>query len=188
MSGLPPLSAEQVGRLESHWNLLSRWNAKMNLTAVRSLPEAVRVHYCESLLAARLVGELAEGTRMVDLGSGGGFPGVPLSAWYPRCEVTLVDSNQRKAAFLRESTRNFDNIRVISARIEDLEGHWDWVVSRAVRGEDVLAAIPRLGSSVVLFPSGQDLAGLLERREFRWSEAVSSPWSPGHRIVAGRLA
>ncbi|MDE3166575.1 MAG: class I SAM-dependent methyltransferase, partial [Acidobacteriota bacterium] len=56
-SGLAALSLEQVGRLESHWNLLCRWNAKMNLTAVRSLQEAVRVHYCESLLAVRLLGE-----------------------------------------------------------------------------------------------------------------------------------
>jgi 16S rRNA (guanine527-N7)-methyltransferase len=185
-SGLAALNPEQAARLESHWNLLSRWNAKMNLTAVRSLRESVRVHYCESLLAARLLGELADGTRLLDLGSGGGFPGVPLAARYPRCEVTLVDSNQRKAAFLRESTRGFDNVRVIAARIEDVEGHWDWILSRAVRAEDVLAALPRLGSAVVLFPSTQDLQRLVERSEFVWSEAISSPWSPGHRVVAGR--
>lgn len=182
------LSLEQVGRLESHWNVLCRWNAKMNLTAVRSLQEAVRVHYCESLLAVRLLGELAEGTRLVDLGSGAGFPGVPLAALYSRCDVTLVDSNQRKAAFLRESTREFGNVRVIAARIEDLEGRWDWIVSRAVRAEDVLSVMPRLGSAVVLFPSAQDLPGLLARSDFHWSEAISSPWSAGHRIVAGHLS
>ncbi len=187
-SGLPALSPEQVGRLESHWSLLSRWNMKMNLTAVRSLHEAVRVHYCESLLAVRLLGDLAEGTRLVDLGSGGGFPGVPLAAWYSSCDVTLVDSNRRKVAFLRESARHFGNVRVTAARIEDLEGRWDWIVSRAVRAEDVVAAIPRLGTAVVLFPSAQDLPGLFERSEFRWSEAIASPWSPGHRIVAGRLS
>ncbi len=186
-SGLPGLSGQQVARLEAHWNLLARWNAKMNLTAVRSLRDAVRVHYCESLLAAQLLGDLAEGTRLVDLGSGAGFPGVPLAAWYPGCEVTLVDSNQRKVAFLRESTRSFDNVRVIPARIEGLEGHWDWVTSRAVRGDVVLGAMPRLGSSVVLFPSSQDLPGLLARTQFEWSEALSSPWSPGHRIVAGHI-
>ncbi len=183
---MPALSLERAGRLESHWNLLSRWNAKMNLTAARLLQEAVRVHYCESLLAVRLLGELAEGKRLVDLGSGAGFPGVPLAAWYSRCDITLVDSNQRKAAFLRESTREFGNVRVIGARIEDLEGQWDWIVSRAVRAEDILPAMPRLGSAVVLFPSAQDLPGLLARSEFRWSEAISSPWSPGHRIVAGQ--
>ncbi len=187
-SGFAALSPEQVGRLESHWNLLSRWNAKMNLTAVRSVREAVRVHYCESLLAARLLGELPGGARLVDLGSGGGFPGVPLAAWYSRCDVTLVDSNQRKVAFLRESTREFGNVRVVAARIEDLEGQWDWIFSRAVRVEDVLSVMPRLGSAVVLFPSAQDLSGLLRRSDFRWSEAISSPWSAGHRIVAGELS
>ncbi len=187
VSGLPALSPEQIGRLECHWSVLRRWNTKMNLTAVRSLSESVRVHYCESLLAARLLGELAVGTRMVDLGSGAGFPGIPLAVWYSGCEVTLVDSNQRKAAFLRESTRELANVRVVCGRMEGLQGHWDWVVSRAVRGEDVLAGIPRLASSVVLFPSSQDLGTLLSRREFQWSEAVRSPWSPGHRIVAGRL-
>jgi 16S rRNA (guanine527-N7)-methyltransferase len=170
-----------------HWELLSRWNAKMNLTAVRLLRDAVLVQYCESLYAARLLGRLPDGSRLIDLGSGAGFPGVPLAVWYPRSEVTLVDSHQRKAAFLREATRGLGNVRVVAARIEDLSGRWDWIVSRAVRVEEVLGALPRLAGQGVLFPSGQDLPGLLARTGFQWSEPLAAPWSKGHFLISGRI-
>ncbi len=186
-SGLGELSAAQISPLEAHWTLLARWNAKMNLTAVRSLPEAVRVHYCECLYARVALGPLPQGTRIVDLGSGAGFPGVPLAVLYPHCDVALVDSNQRKAVFLRESTRGLPNVRVIATRFEALPGQWDWIVSRAVRPEDVLSHMPRLAPRVILFPGPQDLDLLIHRSCPHWSAPIPLPWGEGRYLLSGSV-
>src|SRR4029079_17083947 len=91
------LTPQQLTLLEEHYSLLLRWNQKMNLTRITSLQDAVRYHYCESLyLATRLPqGPL----RIVDIGSGAGFPGIPVAIYRPDCSVDLVDSHQRKAIF-----------------------------------------------------------------------------------------
>ncbi len=130
------LSAEQLASLEEHYRLLLRWNGKINLTRITSLQDAVRYHYCESLyLAKRLP---AGPIRIVDIGSGAGFPGIPVAIYRPECAVDLVDSDQRKAVFLREVARKLTNVRVLSQRAESVDGSYDWVVSRAVRPDIVL--------------------------------------------------
>jgi 16S rRNA (guanine527-N7)-methyltransferase len=96
--------------------------------------------------------------RIVDVGSGAGFPGVPLSIVRSDSTVDLVESHQRKAVFLREATRGLENVRVFGERAESLQGPWDWIVSRAVRPIDVLAL--RLAPNVSLLMSGNDLEGL----------------------------
>src|SRR5579863_9680025 len=89
------ISPEQLELLEEHYRLLLRWNRNINLTRITSLQDAVRYHYCESLyLASRLpVGPL----RIADIGSGAGFPGIPVAISRPECTVDLVESHQRKA-------------------------------------------------------------------------------------------
>ena len=130
------LSEEQLARLEAHYQLLLRWNRRLNLTRIESVEEAVRLHYCESLFLAR---GLPEGRlRVADVGSGAGFPGFPVAVWRPECEVTLVESHVRKAVFLREASRGLENVRVFAGRAGDLGERFDWVVSRAVRVDEVL--------------------------------------------------
>ena len=134
----------QLGQLESHYELLLRWNRKLNLTRIEELEDVVRLHYCESLFLSQCLppGPL----RIVDVGSGGGFPGIPVAVSRPECEVTLVESHQRKAVFLREATRGLTNVTVAAKRAEDLVGSFDWVVSRAVAPAEIFRlAIGRQG-------------------------------------------
>jgi len=130
------LAAPQLDQLESHYSSLTRWNERLNLTRITSLVESVQFHYCESLFLARF---LPRGShRIVDVGSGGGFPGIPVAIFRPECEVTLVESHQRKSVFLREASRQLKNVRVVARRAEELEDSFDWVISRAVAPLEVL--------------------------------------------------
>jgi len=130
------LTDDQLTLLEGHYRLLLLWNQKMNLTRITSVHDAVRYHYCESLYLAHA---LPEGSlRIVDIGSGAGFPGIPVAIYRSDCEVHLVESHQRKAVFLSEATRNLQNTRVFPVRAEDVTETYDWMISRAVRPHDVL--------------------------------------------------
>ena len=154
----PELSGEQLDRLEEHYSLLSYWNQKLNLTRILDLEEAVRFNYCESLFLGHV---LPPGLlRIADVGSGAGFPGIPLSILRPECSIELVESHHRKAVFLREASRRLPNVKVISARAESLTGDWAWTISRAVRPKDAL----RFGLSCrhALLMTRTELAGLPE--------------------------
>src|SRR5579863_9364979 len=130
------LTAKQLNQLETHYLFLDRWNERLNLTRIVSLTESVQFHYCESLFMARVLppGPL----RIVDVGSGAGFPGIPVAVLRPECEVTLVESHQRKSVFLREISRELTNVRVIAKRAEEVDEAFDWLISRAVAPSDVL--------------------------------------------------
>lgn len=130
------LTEDQLILLEQHYQLLLRWNQKINLTRITSLQDAVRYHYCESLYLAHHLPKRP--LRIVDIGSGAGFPGIPVAIYRPECKVDLVESHQRKAVFLREAARNLPNVRVLPQRAEELDGGYDWMISRAVRPADVL--------------------------------------------------
>jgi len=152
------LNADQLNCLEDHYELLLKWNQKVNLTRITSLTDAVRYHYCESLYLAQSLPKRA--LRIIDIGSGGGFPGIPLAIYRPDCEVTLVESHQRKAVFLCEAVRNLVNARVLPQRAENVGGEYDWMVSRAVRAKDILklrlaANISILGADGNKLPWGE---------------------------------
>ena len=129
------LSKIQLEVLESHYALLRKWNKKINLCRFRDLREAVELHYCESLYLGRFLP--AGALRVADVGSGAGFPGFPVAVLRTDCEVDLVESDQRKAAFLREARNNLPNLHVVAGRAEDCKKRYDWVISRAVRPEIV---------------------------------------------------
>jgi 16S rRNA (guanine527-N7)-methyltransferase len=127
---LPALSPTEEAALAAHIELLLRWNARINLTAVRNFEEAVRKHVGESLfLAAHLPGEAQSAC---DLGSGGGFPGIPVAIVRPEWRITLVERDVRKSVFLREASRTLPNVEVTTKRFEDLSLTYDWLISRAV--------------------------------------------------------
>src|SRR5262245_43642475 len=104
------LNFVQIDSLRWYYDLLLRWNRVLNLTPITDGREAVQRHYCESLF----VGTVLPPTelRIVDIGSGAGFPGFPLAVLRPDCSITLVESHQRKAVFLREASRGATNLRV----------------------------------------------------------------------------
>lgn len=132
------LDERQLDRLLAYLELLTRWNQTYNLTAVREPEAMLGRHLFDSLAVAPLL----VGTRIADLGSGAGLPGIPLAIARPELAVTLVEANGKKARFLRECVRRLplDNVTVIEARAEgaDVLAPVDTVVARA------LASLPEL--------------------------------------------
>ena len=165
------LSPQQLDQLESHYELLLRWNAKLNLTRIDSVEEAARLHYCESLfLGQRLPGGPL---RIVDFGSGAGFPGIPIAILRPECNITLVESHKRKGVFLSEAVRILANAKVVTDRAENLKDEFDWLVSRAVTPRDILKF--HLANNLAMLVGADDAA------VFRNSELL--PWGEKRYVV-----
>ena len=118
-------------KLAVYLNLLLRWNAVINLTSVRTASEIIRRHFAESLSAGL---RLSGCTSLLDLGSGAGFPGVPIQLLHPELPVSLVEGHTRKAAFLREVVRELElPTQVLAVRSEGLpDKGFDCVCLRAV--------------------------------------------------------
>jgi 16S rRNA (guanine(527)-N(7))-methyltransferase RsmG len=177
LTGVVELSPGQVEALEAHYQLLLRWNRTLNLTSIRRMEEAVERHYCESLF---LGAHLPPGClRIADIGSGAGFPGFPVAVLRPDCSVTLIESHQRKAVFLREASRKLPNVRVLARRAEDVGEQFDWAISRAVSYKDLASFLKNLTASVDLLTGGEappDGIG------FVWQPAILVPWG-GQRFL-----
>lgn len=180
LAGICELSEPQIDRLKLHYELLTRWNRVLSLTSVRTIEEAVERHYCESVFAAC---HLPEGPASVaDVGSGAGFPGIPIAIVRQRCSVVLIESHRRKAAFLKEASRDLANVRVVAKRAEDLAESFDWVVSRAVRYSDISGVLKKLGRNAELLTGevqAVDLAG------FEWQESIRLPWGDRRYLWIG---
>lgn len=162
------LNPELVDQLDAFYRLLSRWNEKINLTSLVDPDEAIDRLILEPLLASRFVSPGAK--TMMDVGSGGGSPAIPLKLALPRLALTMVEVKARKSAFLREVIRQLElpEAHVETARVEELltrselyEAH-DLVALRAVRVEGrtlvTLQAFLRPGGELFLFrgPSGPE--------------------------------
>lgn len=140
--GLAPLTSEQVNRLAEHYSLLRDWNRRINLTRIVAPRQAARRHYAESLCGLSLLGNAR---KVLDAGSGAGFPAVPFAVVGTDLVVTALEPNMKKAVFLREvkARLSLTNLEVHEARLED----FDWssqelLVSRAIdRAEKVIPSI-----------------------------------------------
>ena len=177
------LSAEQCAALEAHLELLLRWNRTLNLTAIRNREEAIERHYCESLfLGARLP---AGALTIADVGSGAGFPGFPVAVLRPDCTVTLIESHQRKAVFLREASRSQPNVRVVAKRAEEVKERFDWAISRAVSYEDLSGFLKKLAPKVDLLTGSEPPP---EGMGFVWDPPVALPWGKQRFLWTGHAA
>jgi 16S rRNA (guanine527-N7)-methyltransferase len=146
--------------IDGHARLLLAWNAAINLTSIRDPAQIAIRHVADSLTALRLL-EVAGIEAFLDLGSGGGYPGLPLAAALPATEALLVDSVGKKARFLEAAAAAVglaDRVRVGSVRVEALaadrrhRGHWPAITARAVAplGELVELAFPLLAPDGLL--------------------------------------
>jgi 16S rRNA (guanine527-N7)-methyltransferase len=121
--------ATAVDTLLDYLELLSRWNAAYNLTAVRDPMAMVTQHLLDSLAVAHLI----RGDHLADIGSGAGLPGIPLAILAPERQVMLIDANGKKTRFLREAVRSLrlTNVRIEATRVEKANGEYDTVTARA---------------------------------------------------------
>ena len=129
----------QLAQFRDYAALLLQWNEQMNLTAVRTAEGIVRRHFLDSLSLVQVTGELA-GQRLVDVGSGAGFPGLPLKILFPTLKLTLVESVAKKARFLEAvvGELGLTDVTVLVERAEQVgqmaahREQYDWAVARAV--------------------------------------------------------
>ncbi|MBZ5591234.1 MAG: 16S rRNA (guanine(527)-N(7))-methyltransferase RsmG [Acidobacteriia bacterium] len=173
LTSLVQLSPIQINKLEDHFLLLNKWNRVLNLTSLRDVQEIVERHYCESIfLGIHLpVGNL----NIADVGSGPGFPGIPVAVLRPDCSVCLIESHQRKSAFLREATRGLANVHVLARRVEEVSERFDWSVCRAVKFSDIEKSVADISGSVSVL-GGKDRP---PASRFTWNDPVRLPW--GHQ-------
>src|SRR5215470_19621495 len=129
------LSAQQVQQIQQYTALLLHWNDKVNLTAIRDPLEILYRHFCESMFGSTLLP--VENCRLADVGSGGGFPGLPMKILRPDLDLVLIESNVKKATFLAEVIRDLGltGALVLVSRFEELGEEvapLDFVCSRAL--------------------------------------------------------
>jgi 16S rRNA (guanine527-N7)-methyltransferase len=143
-AGLESLEAGVAGKFEEYLALLVRWNARVNLTAIRDREGILSRHFVESIVCARALP--AGIATLLDFGSGAGFPGIPIALCRPEIAVTLAESQGKKAAFLREAVRTLGiSSTAHSGRAETLARKFDCVTLRAVdRMEAAVQAARRL--------------------------------------------
>jgi 16S rRNA (guanine527-N7)-methyltransferase len=188
--------------ISTYIDILGRWNARINLTAIRDPEEIVTRHFGESLFAAThlfpstaCVGTGDSPVRVADLGSGAGFPGIPIKLWAPQIALTLIESNYKKAAFLREAIRalTLTDVNVQNVRAETLPpATFDVVALRAVeRFAQVLPVAARLvtpsGRLALLIASSQIEAARSALPTFSWDHPFPIPQSKSRLLLVGAL-
>jgi 16S rRNA (guanine527-N7)-methyltransferase len=200
------LSITQLHDISTYIDILLRWNASINLTAIRTPEEIVTRHFGESLFAARHlfpcfssvspIPSVVKGlARLADLGSGAGFPGLPIKLWAPNIALTLIESNHKKATFLREVVRSLTltDVNIQNTRAGDLPPGLDFdvVTLRAVeRFTDVLKVATALlatgGRLALLIGSSQLDHAYSALPEFAWDHAIPVPSSQSRLLLVGR--
>lgn len=183
-----PLSGEQLGQLSAYLDLLVKWNAKTNLTAVRDPEQMVARHFGESLFAAeKLLTEPV--ATAIDLGSGAGFPGMPMAIYAPQVRVTLIESQNKKATFLKEVVRSvgMKNVTVFSGRGEDFPGRAELVMMRAVEKftDSMMVAAGLVapgGRLALLVGAGQ---AVVSQEKMRWDMPINVPGSENRILLVG---
>jgi 16S rRNA (guanine527-N7)-methyltransferase len=188
-AGMPGLSSDQEAAFATYFSLLTKWNAKLNLTAIRDAETILRRHFLECIFCANKVPHRSQ--TLLDFGSGGGFPGIPIAICRPDIQVTLAESQSKKVAFLREVVRTLAlSSSVVQGRAETLVESFDVVTLRAV---DKMEQAIQLAADKV----SEDgwlllMAGLRDQARFQelapgiiWQEPISIPCSLESCILLG---
>lgn len=189
------LSAEQLAQIATYTDLLIKWNAHINLTSIRDPEQIITRHFGESLFAARqLLSADATNQTATDVGSGAGFPGLPLKIWSPKLSLTLIEAHQKKAIFLREVVRalGFSGVKIFADRADNLKQQASLVTLRAVERFDKTLPI----ASALIAPNGR-LALLIGDAQIEtsksilphaaWEDPLSLPLSRSRCLLVGRF-
>jgi 16S rRNA (guanine527-N7)-methyltransferase len=186
------LDEMRLRAISKYIDLLLKWNARINLTAIREPAEIVQRHFGESLFAAKYLLEQKPVGTAIDLGSGAGFPGVPFAILSPDAQVTLIESQHKKATFLKELIflLELKNVEVFSGRAENYLGTADLVLLRAVEKFEktlqLAVSLTEVGGRVgLMIGSAQvELARSLGPT-MGWEEAVQIPSGHSRNILVG---
>jgi 16S rRNA (guanine527-N7)-methyltransferase len=182
---------KQIVSIQRYMTILLHWNEKLNLTAIRDPLDILYRHFCESMYGGVVVPVFG---RLADIGSGPGFPGIPLKILRPDLELFLVESSIKKGTFLAEVIRELEltNVRVLISRYEELGEELapvDFVCSRAVgefgpflrwAGSEQLSA-----ARLLLWVGGRDLDEIRKIRSWEWQEPILVPKSLRRYILQG---
>ena len=182
----PEITAEQMGQFEKMDALYREWNAKINVVSRKDIDELYRHHVLHSLgIAAylkaempdvyeRLRGEgpyaIAEPLKVMDLGTGGGFPGIPLAVMFPHAQLTLCDSIGKKIIVATEVAKGLDlkNVKTVNARAESLPETFDYIVARAVSALDnFMPWVKGKYNEGILYLKGGDLTEEIAKARLR---------------------
>lgn len=151
-------SVEQIEQFYKYMNLLIEWNEKMNLTAITEPKEIILKHFIDSITILKYIDD---NSKLVDVGTGAGFPGVPLSIMNPTLKITLVDSLNKRLIFLQEVVKelNLKNIEIVHARAEEFGQNknyrekFDIATSRAVANlatlSEYLVPLVKIGGKII---------------------------------------
>src|SRR5262245_33637707 len=189
------LEDKQVQQIQQYTKILLAWNDKINLTAIRDPLEILYRHFCESMYGSGLLP--VENCRLADVGSGAGFPGLPLKLLRPDLEVFLIESNVKKATFMAEVIRELGltGARVLVSRFEELGEEvapLDFVCSRALGDFGRFlgwAGSPQVSATHVLFwLGGRDLDEVRSIPGWQWDSPKPMPHSLQRLLLQGTKA
>lgn len=129
----PDLTDDQKNHFEQLEALYQDWNQKINVVSRKDIDELYLRHVLHSLGIAKIQ-QFKPGSAVLDVGTGGGFPGIPLAILFPETQFTLVDSIGKKIKVVEEVVEGLgiENVTAINSRVEEIKGHYDFIVSRAV--------------------------------------------------------
>lgn len=177
------LTPQQRAQLARHFATLRRWNRRINLTRITKPREIAERHFGESLFVAKSIKE--EAGTLLDVGSGAGFPGVPLGITKPRFQVTLAEPVGKKVAFLKEIARSVENITVFHGRLEEVESHFAWATVRALATRPLLKELARIADRVVLLIGESDARDIVSSPLFGWKAPTRLPWGRERVLLMG---
>ena len=167
-------SVKQIEQFFEYMNLLIEWNEKMNLTAITEPDEIILKHFIDSITILK---ELEDGSKLVDVGTGAGFPGIPLSIMNPTLKITLVDSLNKRLIFLQEVVNKLklENIEIVHARAEEFgqnkkyREQFDISTSRAVANlatlSEYLIPLVKVGGKVISMKAAEAKQELNEAKK-----------------------
>lgn len=186
-------SQDTYSKIQAYISLLIRWNQRISLTTVTDPLEIVRFHFGESMFAASVVP--IENGRLADVGTGAGFPGLPLKIARPQISLTLIESNLKKCAFLGEVVRalELDGVEVVSGRMESAiqrKQRFDFITARAVGkidqilkfGKEALTAT----GTVVMWMGENDALDVIDKNPtWKWRKIIHVPMAQRRVLLVG---
>jgi len=189
-----PLAGAQLTCIARYLAMLKKWNKNIPLTAIEDGTEIVAQHFGESIFAGSVL-PMGRG-RLADVGSGAGFPGIPLKIAYPELHVTLIEPNVKKCAFLREvhTALGLSDVDVIRSRYEDFgaaPGKFDFICSRALGGYKRLLqwskGVLKDEGNIVLWLGIDDSNLIARTKGWAWNLPTKIPESRRRVILTARL-